>query len=406
MEGLIRIAYACDRNYLPYIQKSIASIKRYNKNVDFVVLTGDKNLEVPNAKTFYFDIDNSNFKFRNNDRMKDGVYYKLFLPLLPYKKVLFIDSDVICQRPLKELWNIDCPFICATQSYSIGEKQAKDLNLPKYFLTGMMLMNLEEMRKENFIERCLKRLQSMKEIIQHDETIINLEFNNKIKEIDVKYDYCKDRPYKNPIPESNAYLLHYVGKDKKSMLLRKDFESLNDLKEMLKDKRVAIVGNSEKIFETKYGEEIDSHDIIIRFNKGYPIKEQSQGSKTDIVFLACSLTPEELFKYKTFYTVKRSNFVNNKCMYNLDPQDNYQLQQSCNEESKRRKLKVSQASTGFIAINFVLSSKYKSLDLYGFDGFKNATYYNQKGYKPLHNGGEEFEKILEYQDCHLLEIHN
>lgn len=405
MQELIRIAYACDSNYLPYIQKSITSIKRYNKNVDFVVLTGDKNLEVPNAKTFYFDIDNSNFKFRNNDRMKDGVYYKLFLPLLPYKKVLFIDCDVICQRPLKELWEIDCPFICATQSYNVSEKQAKELNLPKYFLTGMMLMNLEELRKQNFTERCLNRLKNTN-AIQHDETIINLEFNNQIKEVDRKYNYCKNRPYNNPIPESNAYLLHYVGKDKDSMLLRKDFESLNDLKEMLKDKRVAIVGNSEKILETSYGEEIDNHDVIIRFNKGYPTKKESQGSKTNIVFLACSLTPEELFKYKTFYTVKRSNFVNNKCMYNLDPQDNYQLQQLSNEECKKRKLKASQASTGFIAINFVLSSQYKSLDLYGFDGFKNATYYNQKGYRPLHNGNEEFEKILEYQYCHLLEIHN
>lgn len=407
MEGeTIRIAYACDRNYISYLKKSMESIKKYNKNVDFIVLTADKELEIPEAKTFIFNPNSDLFKFRHNDRMGDGVYYKLYLPLLPYDKILFIDCDVICQRPLKELWETPCDFICATQSHSYGKEQAKQLNLPKYFLSAVMLMNLEELRKQKFIERCLERLKNMPNVPQHDETLINLEFNSQIKEIDKKFDYCKDRKYDEPISETDAYLLHYIGSDKSPMLRRTNFDNLDILKNSAKDKSIAIVGNSEKIFDTNYGQEIDNHDIIIRFNKGFPIKPESQGTRTDILFLACTLKDEELYKFKTIYTVRRSNFCGTKCMFELNPQDNYQLQQVSNDECDKRKLKYSQPSTGFIAINFALSTECKSIDLYGFDGFKNATYYNPKGYKTLHNGNKEIEKILEYQNSNLLKIHS
>lgn len=404
MEGKLIVAYVCDKYYLPYLQKSIESIKRYNKNVDIVVLTGDKDLEVPGAKTFYYEMDSSLFKFKPNDRMKNGVYHKLFLPLLPYDKILYIDCDIICQRPLNELWNIDCPFICATESYKIGKVQAKELKLPNYYLTGMMLMNLKELRKQNFTERCLERLKNTKDVTQHDETIINLEFNNQIKNIDVKYNYCKNRPYENPIFESDAYLLHFVGNDKSQMLKRTNFEELNKLKEFIKDKSVAIVGNSQSIFSKKQGQNIDNHDIVIRFNKGYPIRKDSQGTKTDILFLACTLTPQELKMFNTKYTVRRSKYCGNRCNFDLTTNDKIQFAQNPNEESKRIKEKISQASTGFIALQFCLSSKCKSIDLYGFDGFKNVTYYNKPNYRTLHNGNKELDKILEYEKYGLINV--
>ena len=404
MSDKIIIAYVCDKHYLPYLQKSIESVIRYNKNVDIVILTGDKDLEVPGAKTFYYKIDSSLFKFNKNDRMKDGVYYKLFLPLLPYDKIIYIDCDVICQRPLNELWNIDCHFICATQSYKIGKQQAKELNLQNYYLTGMMLMNLKELRRQNFTQRCLDRL-SKENPKFHDETIINLEFNNQIKNIDVKYNYCKNRHYDNPISENDVYLLHYVGSDKNQMLKRTNFESLSILKEYIKNKRIAIVGNSQDIFNKKQGEEIDNHDIIIRFNKGYSIRKESQGTKTNILFLACTLNNEELKMFNSKYTIRRSRYCGNICNFDLNDGDKYQFIQDRNDESKRIGEKVSQPSTGFIAIQFCLSSKCKSIDLYGFDFFKNPTYYNKPNYKPLHNGDKEFKKILEYEKCNLLKIH-
>lgn len=40
--------------------------------------------------------------------------------------------------------------------------------------------------------------------------------------------------------------------------------------DIFKDKSVALVGNAESLLHDSYGKEIDSHDIIIRMNLGYP----------------------------------------------------------------------------------------------------------------------------------------
>lgn len=388
------VAYALDKRYLPYLKVSMASIRRYNKDVEFAILT-DKSFEIEGAKVYTFTPDTKMFKYRDNDRMGDGVYYKLYLPKLPYNKVLFIDCDVICQRPLKSLWAQKCSFICGTESHSYGKMQAEALGVKKYCLTSMMLMNLKALRQANFTEKCLNKLAEIKPEF-HDETLINLCFNDKIKFIDKKYNYCRNRKYEQPINECDAYLLHYIGgKQKPELLKLDDFRRLDTLKPLLKGKSVAIVGNSEKILrQTLYGTRIDNHDIVIRFNKGFPSrKPEALGIRTDLLFLACTLSDEELKQFNARYTIGRSKLCQNICDFRISVSDRVSLKQV-----------DSQASTGFIAINFALSAGAKKIDLYGFDFFRSPTYYNEPGYKTLHNGSKEEEKVLEYAECGLLEI--
>lgn len=397
----LTIAYVADEYYLPYLKVSMASVRRYNPKAQFVILTS-KPFEVPDAEVFTFLPDTDKFKFKQNDRMREGVYYKLYLPKLPYDKVLFLDADILCQRPLNELWAEKCPFICACESHNWGTIQARQLGISKYANTGVMLMNLKALRKANFTERLLDRL-DREQPNQHDETLINLEFNDRIKWLDKKYNYCHNRPYTEPMPESDAYLLHYIGrKEKAEFLALDDFHNLDMLKNELSGKSVAIVGNSQAILGKNQGAEIDKHDIVIRFNRGFPRDEV--GRKTDILFLACTLTPEELYRYKARYTVRRSKLCLNECDFNVSCSDRRRLAQTPNAEQIRRRKETSQASTGFIAINFALSAGAKKIDLYGFDFFKEPTYYNPKGYQTLHNGSAEAIKILEYEKWKLLKI--
>lgn len=384
------IAYVSDEPYKPYLIKSMESVRRYNKNVEIAVLS-KKGFEVPGAKVYEINPDTTKFKYKPKDRMGEGVYYKLWLPELPYDKVLFLDTDIICQRPLTGLWNEKCKYICAAESHDYGKKQALCLGLPKYANTGVMLMNLKALREIDFTQHCLDRLEK-EDPDQHDETIINLEFQGQIRYLDNKYNYCRDRKYEHPISESDAYNLHYIGGKQKAEMLKIDnFHSLDPLKEKMKGKRVAIVGNSSALLTKGQGKEIDGHDIVIRFNKGFP--SEKVGKKTDIVFLACTLTLGERLKYLNALSVKRSKLCRNLCDFEVSTTDRIALKQG-NE----------QASTGFIAINFALSSECESIDLYGFDFFKNPTYYNPDGYQTMHNGQKEAEKVIEYERNGLLTI--
>lgn len=394
------IAYVADEHYLPYLKISIASVRRYNKNVEFAILAS-KPFEVQGAKVYTFTPDSKLFKFKDNDRMRDGVYYKFYLTQLPYDKVLYMDADVICQRPLNALWSEKCEFICATESHQYGKVQAAELHLQHYALTGMMLLNLKELRKADFTKKCLDKLATVSPK-WHDETIINMTFADRIRFIDKKYNYCRNRVYDAPISESDAYLLHYVGNQKREMLQLDDFNNLARLKETVAGKRVAIVGNAQSIIGKGQAEEIDKHDIVIRFNKGFPSK--FVGYRTDILFLACTLTREELSRFDAIFTVRRSNLCQNVCNFNVSKSDRARIAQAPNKAQIARGKGKSQPSTGFIAINFALSAGAKQIDLYGFDFFRSPTYYNPAGYVTLHNGEKEAEKVLEYAKWGLVNI--
>lgn len=396
------VAYVCDRPYIPYLMASMASVKRYNPDTEFVVLS-DEALEIPGTVVHVIKPDYNRFKFNPNDRMNAGVYFKLYLPSLTYDKVLYLDCDMICQRPLNELWNTEVNYIAGTESHRYGKKQAMELGVDKYLLTSMMLMNLKALREDNFTEKCLSTLDKVTPK-QHDETIINLTYNDKIKWLDVKYNYCASRHYDNPIHEEDAYLLHMIGPDNKKHILKyNDFASLSNLKPLLHNSSVAIVGNASSILKKNYGNEIDSHDIVIRFNKGFPSADV--GYKTDLLFLACTLNEEELASYGNPITIRRSKLSLNNTDFMVDAIDRISLRNSPTLEILSRGKTHCQASTGMIAINFALSCHPKSIDIYGFDFFRTNTYYNPKGYITLHNPLKEANKISEYERCGLLKIH-
>lgn len=397
------VAYVCDARYRRLLEISMNSVRRYNKNVEFAVLARE-DFHIPGARVYTFQPHAHLFKFKEHDRMQEGVYYKLYLPLLPYDKILYMDCDTICQRPLDELWNMRCDFITTTESHEYGKLQAAELGVKRWGITGMMVMNLKELRKADFTARCLRYVKETPSIPWHDETTINAVFGDRLKFVDVKWDYCRNRRYERPIPESDAYILHYIGtRNKRLMSKMSDFAQLRYIKPLLEGKTVAIVGNASSLLQKNQGAEIDSHDIVIRFNKGFP--SDAVGHRTHLVFLACTITEGERLKYRHAYTIRRSNLCKNYCNFEIHPTDRTRFAQlPCAAVQKRSPGKLSQASTGFIAIQFALSCDCKSIDLYGFDFFKSDTYYNPTGYVTLHNGDKEAEKILEYEKYGLLNI--
>lgn len=172
------------------------------------------------------------------------------------------------------------------------------------------------------------------------------------------------------------------------------YDEIKPVKDFICGKSIAIVGNAKSIFDGKYGKDIDAHDVVIRFNKGFITAPDAQGSKTDILLLACELTAEELQGYNAKYVINRSSKT--KC-------GEYTI-----TDGRRRVLKEligAYPSTGLMAIVICLCSKVKSIDLYGFDFGKTQTFYNPKGYKTKHDYAKEEAIIKDWQDKGILTIH-
>lgn len=394
----MRIVYCLDENYADMASVSIQSFRKWNPLAKIVVVS-----ENPLPREIGYD-QNINIKLpkkfrsrKENDRITNAAYLKCFLTELPFRKCLYVDPDTICQKPLRELYNTPVKYIGLTESHAYGKQQAQELGLKKYGITGMMLMNLDELRNINFTQKCLDVEQNFKcprRMWRHDETCINIAMNGMLTFLDKKYNYCHNREYDDPIPEEEAYILHYVGKTKEDMPKPNKFPEIEEIGEHIRGKNIAIVGNAKSIFDKSNGKEIDSHDFVIRFNRGFIIKEESQGKKTNLLLLACVLTPEELKSYNAEFICNRSKHYPNPVKYTIR-----------SEQRAFMKLRLgSQPSTGFMAVQICLNYGAKSIDLYGFDFEKTPTFYNPEGYKTQHNYANEEGIMREYESMGLIKI--
>lgn len=392
------IVYCLDERYKGLAEVSIKTVRKHNPLAKIVVVSENPMNVKGSDDNYIFYLDGQHRTRGAGDRISRAAYLKLLLPNLPYDKIIFLDGDVICQHPLDELWNTDVPYIGLCESHVYGKKQAKELGVPKYGLSGMMLMNLKALRDMDFTNKCLKEERQIPALAtgwQHDETIINWVMKGKLTFLDKKFNYCHDRAYDNPIPEKDAVILHIVGKDKSFManfVEKVKYKELKKIGAYIKDSRVAIVGNGKTIFDKKWGKEIDDHDFIIRFNKGFYANTDCQGTRTDMLILACNLAKDELDSFKARFVVNRSKHYYNLTPYTINTQDRMAL----------KEMLGSQPSTGFMAIDICRYFGAKSIDLYGFSGNKAPTFYNPVDYVTQHDYDKEQEYIWDFEKQGIL----
>ena len=113
-------------------------------------------------------------------------YCRILLPhLLNVPRVIYLDCDVLVFRDLSELFNLDLSpgkFLAAvpdSETLSLAEDCptiADALRLPAegaYFNCGVMLMNLDELRKQHFLERAVEFLNRKSAYRFWDQSAIN-----------------------------------------------------------------------------------------------------------------------------------------------------------------------------------------------------------------------------------------
>jgi Glycosyltransferase family 29 (sialyltransferase) len=148
------------------------------------------------------------------------------------------------------------------------------------------------------------------------------------------------------------------------------------LRAMVDGKSVAVVGNASSLFGKNLGAEIDSHDVVIRLNRGFIVDPQSQGSRTDIAGTARPLTLEQVdVQYKPqliYWLFWRLWHIPpwNEAIWNktevIPTSDWY----AANSQLKGR------PTSGFVMCHTLLKrTKPKALNVYGFDFYATPNYY-------------------------------
>ncbi len=230
----INVCLATDNNYCQHLAACVSSIlKNKNENEFINVYIIDGGIEKENKERLAFfeknydckiiyttpDVEKlKNCKIFKGNYISKAAYYRLLIPeLLDCDKVIYLDCDTIVNSSLSELFekefnnNLVLGVIDVT-----SEKHQKRLNIGKYINSGVLLLNLKQMKKENTLNTILNWInQNLQKIELHDQDIINASINDRIEYIEEKFNVQvrrEDHSLFNKIKKPT--IIHFISSKK------------------------------------------------------------------------------------------------------------------------------------------------------------------------------------------------
>ena len=191
MSNYIPVVFCFDANYANYA--AVATFSAFSHStlplkIYWVVPSGDievVNLKKQNLSLMGVDIsikpvDNKHFlDWKEILHLSRGTYLRLLIPeTVEEDKVIYLDSDVIVQADLSELYSIDLETyaIAGTlETAAGGENSNMPLSKPvRYINAGVLVMDLKRLRQEGFFLKCKDIYEKYtKQITWADQCIIN-----------------------------------------------------------------------------------------------------------------------------------------------------------------------------------------------------------------------------------------
>lgn len=107
-------------------------------------------------------------------------------------QILYLDGDLIIRGSLDPILNIkleDEYAAAVIDSGSIYYKHDFVLKVKNYFNSGVMLLNLEKIRKDNMVSKLCQLKQELNDASLMDQNVFNLVFDGKIKLLPIKYNF-------------------------------------------------------------------------------------------------------------------------------------------------------------------------------------------------------------------------
>lgn len=246
----MNILYSIDHNCLNLLFTSIYSLLENGGYQNYTIYIfhsdlSDENMRIiadffNEVEMHFIEIPKDMFSdFPTIKRYPEQIYYRLAAPLLlpnEIERVLYLDVDTIVINSLKDLYEIDFEsnlFVACTNTKNLLTKFNQfRLGIPitksvPYVNTGVLLMNLKQLRKEYKFQDIYEYMKCKKEfLVLPDQDILTGLYGEKVKIIDsLKYN-LSDRTivlHNIRTPQQiidinwvneNTVIIHYFGSNK------------------------------------------------------------------------------------------------------------------------------------------------------------------------------------------------
>lgn len=138
----------------------------------------------------------------------------------------------------------------------------------------------------------------------------------------------------------------------------------------VRGKTVAVVGNASSLAGTEYGAEIDSHDIVVRFNAVRIPHTKSHGEKTDWIATAVAFNAALATKRGVKNILWMTPSLKNLPAWMLRGKFPLYLHPPAANKNLGERLGAARPTSGLMLVDLLMSSPdVKSVTMYGFDFF-------------------------------------
>lgn len=243
---MVNILVTLDKNYIPYLNVMLFSLVEKNADLKFTVY-------ILHSSLLEEDVTNTRRILKNNklvlinaeniglqgapttSRYPKEIYYRIFAAkYLPttVDKILYLDPDIVVNGSLKSLYALDMnnylfaaashtgPFVRALNSIRLDMEE----NAP-YINSGVMLMNLKLLRKEQNYEEVFNFIEKRKNyLVLPDQDIISSLYGSRIYALDTfRYNMTENlfllhSPFEKTLTldwiKKNSVIIHYCGRNK------------------------------------------------------------------------------------------------------------------------------------------------------------------------------------------------
>ncbi len=256
----VPVIFCCDNNYFPHAMTLVASIMAHSsptRNYDlllFIDAIDPSRLRIaqqwmqkyPNARLRFINISKMSESLKmesypTNARLTTAMYFRLLGPevLTKYRKVVYLDVDIICMDDISDLFDEDlmdyhaggCEDIflvyLSRVEFSYMGYWKDHLKMEPggfYFNSGVIVMNLEKMRADGTIKIVIEKINSIKNLMYFDQDALNAAMVGSVKKLPARwncYDWFDElmTPLEDQsifqrivVPRDAIGCHHYIGK--------------------------------------------------------------------------------------------------------------------------------------------------------------------------------------------------
>ncbi len=237
----ISVLVATDDNGCKWLAPLLVSIKKTTKSkVDIYVLFNDLSKE--NMSKLTSVVSDTHLKIHFTKMTSDFSFYvpkQWPLPALfrlkadsalPHvNKIIYLDIDTLVYRDLKDLWETHLGNNYLAACYGLDKERKlgeidPEQKVKCYFNSGVLLMNLKQMRQDKIGEKCLKMMRHFNHQLKApDQDVLNVVCAGKIQPLSSSWNWYvsmarrKQRKLKNIFAEyfsPQPSIIHYYSQYK------------------------------------------------------------------------------------------------------------------------------------------------------------------------------------------------